>query len=146
MIVGPVATRLGDSAIIKDGVAERIYFTRVPQNEGYPLLQINQISGRSLDELGPPEDDATTIQIDVWAEDTPQDGGQSSYDFLKAMGDEIRKLLEGVSWEIGGFSVQSATLERDNFTAVPRTQGSTDWLRRRSMDFRLLHTNNVARS
>lgn len=141
MIIEAVIDRLRDSSVFSTHVGHRVYMGSLPQAGERPAVLVNQLTATPLDQLdGQPTHDETTLQIDIWV-----DSGGNSSEVINALGGEVRRLLEGVRWDDGTYTVLGATIERDNLLHSPPYQGADEWLRRRSMDLRITHSNAITR-
>ena len=134
---------LKKDTVIQGKVGDKVYLGRVPQAGEKPIpsrcIVINDFS-RSPDyhtggEIGLT---TTTVQVDVWARDP--DATELLNDSEGSIGEAVRQQLSGFRGDVGTVSIKSSTTQRDNLTASRPDDGSDNWLRRRSFDFRIIHS------
>lgn len=139
----PLARALHEYLMDDDGIRGelegRTHIGHVPQGAGYPFLQINDFNTNHEYHLGGEAAVAhTNIQLDIWAKDP---GG---FDKVRDIGELIRSRLSGKRVALNDdVFVNSITITRDNTTSERPVDGSDDWRRRRSFDFRIFHKTST---
>lgn len=124
---------LGDATIAGLlGAAGAVYPAPAPQNTPSPFVTFQRIAADRIYSLrGPSGLAGPLIQIDCWSEQ-PELGG--SYAQAKALGEAVRKRLDGYRGAMGSVAVKEITIEGERDLFEPQ-----DKTRRVSFDFRIWH-------
>lgn len=139
MILREIAELLKTSQVVRDVIADRIFFDRLPDGVDHPVILLNTLTTTPLDDIGgKPTHDQSRIQIDLWAIDHIE-----SEPMMRKLGDAVRTALEGFKGDTSGLAIQGAQLSRDDSQAVSPPSGAGAWRLRRSMDFVVTHRNRT---
>lgn len=137
-ILRDIRDRLEASSNIANEFGERIYADVAPQSVTYPFILLSDLSGQpeyALDgEVGT---HISQIQVDVWTDGT---GGKQK---ANELGELVRNRLSGYRGTIGDGAYGTIRMIRNDTTAPPPLEGSSEHRRRVSMDFEVIHSADV---
>jgi hypothetical protein len=139
-ILKDIRDRLETSTNIANEFGERIYADTAPQNAVYPFILLSDLSAQPEYYLeGEVGTHTSQIQVDVWTDGT---GGKQK---ANELGELVRNRLSGYRGTIGGEEGAYGTIRmiRNDSTAPPPLEGSSEHRRRVSMDFEIIHSADV---
>jgi hypothetical protein len=148
-LVRDIRDHLDGSQAIRSEVSDRIFPDRIPQrlyddqgrvrDSAFPCIVIGEISGTPEYTLaGEAGVHMSTVQIDVWTDG--RKGPQETKDIAEA----VRNRLSGYRGTLGsGVHARNCMLVRNDTSTIAPFDGSDNFRRRASMDFRIIHSADV---
>ena len=146
MILPAIAKLIRDTQAITSLVDDRVFWDRIPEGNSYPAILLSEINSQPQDVLdGKPSCDESIIQVDCWIEDS-----EEALQLIGKFAHEVRTLLEGycgtveeIGSNLDSVYIHGSTLLRNEPRSTTPANGSSRYRRSRSMDFRIIHDNNV---
>ena len=145
MSASDLETALHDKLVandtIRDQVGEHIYAGRLPQGvTATRYIVLSDFDSQPEYHVGGDTGVSTsTVQIDLWAHD-PGGFGVLKKDDPTSVGEQLKATLSGQRFTEGSIHVKSCTIVRDDTVSERPIDGSDNWRRRRSFDFRIIHS------
>lgn len=148
-LVRDIRDHLDGSQAIRNEVSNRIFPDRIPQKlrddsgnvlpSAFPCIVIGEISGVPEYTLaGEAGVHMSTVQVDVWTD------GRKGPQETKDIAELVRNRLSGYRGTLGtGVHARNCMLVRNDTSTVAPADGSENYPRRASMDFRITHSADV---
>lgn len=131
-----VRTLLAATTGVTSLTSTRIYYDGVlPQNPVYPAVTLVEVSAEHVGHLnGESGLVESRVQVDAWSEQP---------DTANSVHEAIRTKLAAYAGAAGTETIRRAYAENRRTESVPPSEGSANWLYRRSHDYRIFHLESL---